>query len=176
MWVPAPSTAWRCPPVPDRPAAPPAPCPAPAPKSGFRAPRHLALPHVNAAVRETIMEKAGPFSVERLKMGPPFVNVSCVQTRTQRRAGPLPASPAPSLGPLPQHTHAHSSEGATRQRTVPRSSQRSPQSQCRSPHPPSSSRRRRRCNTRRWRRRRLSLWAGTHERTSVCMCGRRAQT
>ena len=33
--------------------------------------------------------KAGPFSDERLKMDLPFVNVLCVQTSTQRSAGPL---------------------------------------------------------------------------------------
>ena len=35
--------------------------------------------------------KAGPLSVERLKMDLPFVNVSCVQTSTPRSAGPLNA-------------------------------------------------------------------------------------
>ena len=33
--------------------------------------------------------KAGPFSVERLKMDLPFVTISCVQTSAQRSAGPL---------------------------------------------------------------------------------------
>ena len=37
--------------------------------------------------------KAGPFSVERLKMGLPFVNVLSVQTSTQRSAGPLHPPP-----------------------------------------------------------------------------------
>ena len=38
--------------------------------------------------------KAGPFSVERLKMDLPFVTVSCVQTSAQRSAGPLTVSPS----------------------------------------------------------------------------------
>ena len=36
-------------------------------------------------------DKAGTFSDERLKMDLPFVNVLCVQTSTQRSAGPLVA-------------------------------------------------------------------------------------
>ena len=35
--------------------------------------------------------KAGPFSVEWLKIDLPFVNVLCVQTSAQRSAGPLSA-------------------------------------------------------------------------------------
>ena len=47
---------------------------------------------VNAVVRETIYGKAGPFSVERLKMDLSFANVPCAQTSTHRSAGPLSAS------------------------------------------------------------------------------------
>ena len=42
---------------------------------------------MHAAVRETIVERQVRFSVERLNI----VNVSCVQTSTQRSAGPLEA-------------------------------------------------------------------------------------
>ena len=41
--------------------------------------------------------KVGPFSAEQLKMDLPFVNLSCVQTRTQRSAGPFPPLPAVGL-------------------------------------------------------------------------------
>ena len=44
---------------------------------------------VNAGVRERIYcGKAGPFSVERQKVDLPFATVLCVQTSTQRSAGP----------------------------------------------------------------------------------------
>ena len=44
---------------------------------------------LNVAVRETIVERQVHFSVERLAMDLPFVNVLCVQKSTQRSAGPL---------------------------------------------------------------------------------------
>ena len=54
--------------------------------------RGLALRCVIVCTRDDY-GKAGPFSVERLKMDPPFVNVLCEQTSTQRSAGPLAALP-----------------------------------------------------------------------------------
>ena len=52
--------------------------------------------------------KAGPFSVERLQNAPAFCERSCVQTSTQRSAGPLAAAERSATGSTPPTPHSRS--------------------------------------------------------------------